>query len=152
MQWSTYVCWTFTAWYKVSSNIANRVKSPDWLLGHIMKKIIILLVQIIYYQCCWGDSGWSLNEKSSKNAQIIAWYVRKTKQLLPHSSWLLFHKLDLSWTSGHSVMLVLILPDHFWQYKDEKKLETKDNCVSSHVHHLGQFIWRWRLSCIQQYF
>ena len=27
--------------------------------------------QIIYCQCCRGDSGWWLDEKSSRNAQII---------------------------------------------------------------------------------
>ena len=82
---------------------------------------------------------------SSRNTQIIASYVRKTKQLLLHSSWLLFHKWDLSLTTGYSVLLVLILLGHFWQYVNE---ETKDTCISLHVYHLGQFIWRWRLGWI----
>ena len=117
-----------------------------------MKKIIIQLVQVIYYQCCRGEAGWLLDENSSRNGQIIAWYVSKTKQLLPHISWLLFHKLDLSSTSEHSVMLVFILLGHFWQYKDEKKLETKDDCVSLHIYHLRQFICRWCLGWIRQHF
>ena len=36
-------------------------------------------------------------------------------------------------------MLVLILPGHFWRYKDEQNLEAKDICVSLHVYHLRQF-------------
>ena len=36
-----------------------------------MKKIITQLVQVIYYQCCQGHSGWYLDEKSSRDLQII---------------------------------------------------------------------------------
>ena len=42
-----------------------------------MDKIIIQLVQIIYYQCCQVDCGWYLDKKSLKNAQIIAWYLKE---------------------------------------------------------------------------
>ena len=43
-----------------------------------MDKIIIQLVQIIYYQSCQVDCWWYLDKKSLRNAQIIAWYFKKS--------------------------------------------------------------------------
>ena len=111
-----------------------------------MKKITTQLVQVIYYQCCQGHSGWHLDENSLRDVQIIICEKNKaapaSQLMAPLPQIRLKLNIRAFSNAGIDFARAFLTIHGGKRGGGEGGIKTKDTCVSLYNYHLRQFIWR----------